>query len=111
MKSLLAIFLCLIAINSHAFKPGKCGLALTNMLNDLIAENKLGAPKTTKPDDNYYLRKKPNMCIAFSGLQKENKSWAIYMHKDNVSVIVESTEINDGAIKKYFGPFRSAYKK
>jgi len=111
MKSVLIISLCTVAINAHAFKPEKCGLVLTNMLSNLITENKLGVPNKIKPDSNYHTGKKPNMCIALNGLWKESKSWAIYMHKDNVSVIIESTEISNKFIKNYYGPFYSAYKK
>ena len=111
MKILFPIILCLLSVNAFAFKPGHCHIALDNLLEKLIIQNKLANPSKEPPQQGYFTGQLPNLCLAFKGEMKDGKSWATYMNSDNSTVIFESTEIGTSIIKNYYGPFYSAYKK
>ena len=110
MNKILLIIFIVFPLNALAFKPAPCEIALNSLVTKLFNENHLGNDTSDKPGKPYIHKGHPNLCIAKPNIKSKKYSWLVYMHENEVSVIIERKSL-ESFESTYFGPFNSAYRK
>lgn len=102
MNRLIATILILLPCFSYA---EECELILHKLVEKLDQQGKLAS------GENIYLKKFSAKEFSSScKVSYKSKDYVLYLHPDEVSIVVSFAE-EDTGYKKFKGPFFSAYKK